>query len=774
MSSTAPSNWEWPTPPVKNPTGSALEVLSDFVGGGEGPLEAIVEGASVFIVTREGVLVDHVCGGTIKDDRICFVSASECGVNSHALKKSTNLPIGVYIKAPSTAHSARVVYADPVGQIDILKKFVDFIMTYPSAKKSEWAHIFQVLEKNPHFEDAMKELNISTTPLQGKKLSFKINTPRSEEASSKESPLSIATQPMSPSVIPKKREATEFSAALPNALRAKLDKETQVHTTLQLWDGLITQAYDEMGSLSSEEAENMLSATEVGMSLYNMATNCVTLIQELADMMETEKGSNIDAFKGVDFHLSDLHTKLTVPKGMEDLPGNTIWECINAIHGDMLKIPDPVEFTSLKATMREVKDRFSTLHDSAKAWSDGYDEALSDIKKQLVTPLSDKEISGIINKVQQQMSPNLMKEVAKEAERTAKIAISNFENSNSSDTYDNITERMITLEKQLLTTQASYPYDTDRIITGPEDIVCLWQEVPHISPGFGGIVDVHSILQRIHLLISKGSTPAELVSAIAKAKSLNLSMDEGLVMTSHTSMSPALFNADPILGVTEIGSLKKMADLRNRAKSSGVADRTEEVLPIASREVKAVIQKQFPGRELAPMRAMAIDMLNTSIQFLRNLFAWAEDTHLALSGGGNTEKDSWWLITFVMRSLFTKYLAPARVCAHRNHFASDAERAAEFTWSAIKSYNAILEIEEIGIQDHPMVMGAFSEWLVQNSGRKEATEAKAEVASMKEEIAELKQMLKDQQKALNEAQQAAKGAKSVADKAWNKAKGKSE
>ena len=138
-------------------------------------------------------------------------------------------------------------------------------------------------------------------------------------------------------------------------------------------------------------------------------------------------------------------------------------------------------------------------------------------------------------------------------------------------------------------------------------------------------------------------------------------------------------------------------------------------------------------------------------------------------GGGNSKKDSWWTISYVMRSLFTRYFAPVRVCSHRTHFSDHQEKASEFIWSAIRCHTATTSLLKTGIKDHAIVVGAFAEWLVHNSGRKEAVEAKESVEDLREEIKTLEEALKAQKKILTEVQAEALTAKKTADKAMSKA-----
>jgi hypothetical protein len=66
------------------------------------------------------------------------------------------------------------------------------------------------------------------------------------------------------------------------------------------------------------------------------------------------------------------------------------------------------------------------------------------------------------------------------------------------------------------------------------------------------------------------------------------------------------------------------------------------------------------------------------------------------------------------------------------------------------------------------VVGAFAEWLVHNSGRKEAVESKDSMDELKKEIKDLKDIVTAQQKTLTDVGNKAQTAKQLADRAISK------
>ena len=261
--------------------------------------------------------------------------------------------------------------------------------------------------------------------------------------------------------------------------------------------------------------------------------------------------------------------------------------------------------------------------------------------------------------------------------------------------------------------------------------------------------------------MSPQGTVEQNITASSKAAAQDLSLDEALVIHSHNYLIPPLFSNKKDKGVTELGNLKKYTDFRCRSGGSGLADEIERNLSTVTDEIKAVIEQELPGRECAPWRILARELLQSSETFIRNLINWVDESYANFTGGGNSPADSWWIITHVIRNMYMRYFAPVRICPHRVHYAGDNIRSGVFIWNAIQTHFATVALEKRGIKDHPIVVGAFAEWLVQNSGRQEASQAKIDLVTVKEEVKAIR-------KTINEVQTKANSAKQTADKAFQK------
>ena len=169
---------------------------------------------------------------------------------------------------------------------------------------------------------------------------------------------------------------------------------------------------------------------------------------------------------------------------------------------------------------------------------------------------------------------------------------------------------------------------------------------------------------------------------------------------------------------------------------------------------------------MGDLAIMATKMLDVSISFIGWFIQWVDDTQSVLvAAGGNQTSDVWWIMTRVMSAIFEDYFAPAHAtptCTrYRGH-------NCVILWGTIKTHVAAVSINERGIKDHPIVVGAYAQWLVRHSGRREAGEALKEAAKAIAIAAELKVSIGSQKGLLAELKTRVEAVKKVADKALAK------
>ena len=137
--------------------------------------------------------------------------------------------------------------------------------------------------------------------------------------------------------------------------------------------------------------------------------------------------------------------------------------------------------------------------------------------------------------------------------------------------------------------------------------------------------------------------------------------------------------------------------------------------------------------------------------------------------GGSPPESVWLIITRVLKEIFEEYLAPARSTGTDAGFVDKSDKASVIIWGAAKTDIAACKMSDKGIRNHPVVVGAYAQWMVGNSGLKEADAAKKEAAKACKAVSDFKSLLADQAKTLAEAKSKIEVVKKVADKAHQKA-----
>jgi hypothetical protein len=88
-------------------------------------------------------------------------------------------------------------------------------------------------------------------------------------------------------------------------------------------------------------------------------------------------------------------------------------------------------------------------------------------------------------------------------------------------------------------------------------------------------------------------------------------------------------------------------------------------------------------------------------------------------------------------------------------------------WGAAKTNAGVEQLLKQSLKDHPIVQGAFTQWLVGHSGRKEADMALEVAAKATIELATLRSLVTELSKTVMAAEKTAKEAKKTADRLHN-------
>ena len=332
------------------------------------------------------------------------------------------------------------------------------------------------------------------------------------------------------------------------------------------------------------------------------------------------------------------------------------------------------------------------------------------------------------------------------------------------------------LQLRLDTLEARLDVDNAKILVGatvlrsPLDLrgYCLEAGLPE-GINFGGFVDVYTLFLRIQSRMDS-VTLDKMVKTMKDVKSLDLTVAEAVVVHSHSSLVPPIFGK-VVEGhaSTSLSKLPNYKAWRNRSEMTGLAYTIEKSLSQVHKEISSIISQTIQGNRAAELRNMATTMVLNAQSFVTSLIRWVDETHEHLVDGGSPPEAVWLIITRVLKEIFEEYLAPARSTGTDAGFADKSHEASVMIWGAAKTDIASCKMSDKGIRNHPVVVGAYAQWMVGNSGLKEADAAKKEAAKACKAVSDFKSLLADQAKILAEAKSKIEVVKKVADKAHQKA-----
>ncbi len=150
--------------------------------------------------------------------------------------------------------------------------------------------------------------------------------------------------------------------------------------------------------------------------------------------------------------------------------------------------------------------------------------------------------------------------------------------------------------------------------------------------------------------------------------------------------------------------------------NSGMGYELEEHVENVRTEVEEVISLLY--NDYDRLQSLCISIVTRATDFILQFIRWVDETNASLVRAGNVPSDVWSLMTKVMRSIFEEGLAPARVTPTSSKFKDPLEQTSVMIWGVIRTHMATRAIIKKGFKDHPVVVGAYAQWLVSNPVKK--------------------------------------------------------
>ena len=696
-----------------SPRPSSGSVLFAATRGGDRiDSDAIAHGESVIVLLNDSSYSSLCCGLVGQTgQRICFKAKSVCTTDAH-LRSRIQPSAGIYIKSKD----ADKVFLAPVGDIAFFRTRKEEILSTGSISPAEWSQKFALWNQ-------ASTADIPPASLLVKKREAKAaQTPGKRKVPAREKILEDNTTNFSPSEIK--------------------NTENQFNAYERLW------RFDHSSSDPKPLVpdEYLLSKTV----LANMA-HLFKLQSDLTDIKvnqaaETEWTDN--NLETVNLRLGEIEAALgEVPSSIILAPN--VWTSLAQNAQDLQTLES--ELSKQQALTKAVDQKIETQDQDLTQLFQRSMGAFEDINRNLTTlttrvdnlntdhPVpapSSTDIASLIERIE-------ALETERKRDRT-KIEL---------------------LESRLGHGDDKFDLGGGHFLQSAGDVRAYLMRLVAMDIDFGGFVDVYNIFTRLHQYINSENTLHDVFKAKKDIKGLDLSEDEALVVFSHTSVMPPLFGGKRS-EKTEIGNLPTYAKWRTKSTQTGVAFDMEKYLSMVQGDVESIIREQYG--HLQELSAIANRMLIKSIDFVSQFIRWIDDTYAILLAGGNPSGDCWWLITRVIRCVFEDYLAPKRLTPTKTKYSSSLHQASVLIWGSVRCYLAADKMLQRGFKDHPVVVGAYSTWLVSNSGRKEASTMSAQIASINNNMATVTDSLHSVKKELSDLKSSVKSVKSTADSALSK------
>ena len=248
-----------------------------------------------------------------------------------------------------------------------------------------------------------------------------------------------------------------------------------------------------------------------------------------------------------------------------------------------------------------------------------------------------------------------------------------------------------------------------------------------IKVPFGGFCCLFNVLYRVYVRTTSSDFEGELKKNKMIRES-NSPKAEALSEYCLKTVIPTIFGTEqPASGKSDLSGLPTYAHWKKPKTRHGLFYQLSELLPVVKRECTSLINQAYPsGNRDQFFRRLAIDILHQSMNTIEALMRWIDETHEVLTGvGGNSNDASWFIITKIIRHLFERLYAPARLAPMGLDMNGKNEKGCLVLWAIIQTHMISEDLELRNIKDHPIVVGAYTEWIVANSGRREAEEVRA-------------------------------------------------
>ena len=730
--------------------------------GGEGnldPASEIIYGELImFVPTQEAAA--RICGAKIgaNSGKKCLLvkdAVDKCSVAKHnAQGPERALKPGFYLRAGPSARDRDYILEEPVGDASLFAAYGDLILGSRIRSSEFWLCAFGALASAPNTEAGIS----SFKTLEESHAEFAGNMATLDEL------------PTLEEVIVKREDQAETFSSPPDIVEASTMvhlSEMQLHEKLKENFGEVAQHVDDvMTSMASTMnlpfrhdasikallsfgfvESKRINENKVDVDVYKLKQGIMEADQE--DL--TKRVNNLSSTVGaVDRSWKEYKKPSQVPLYFEELNATSNWDVMLHLFNmgkqgarQLGKVEKSVNkefkgmfraFAGLAARVESLKDSMTRMKNANQTVVQDQGEPEDSHKGSVFSRY------GVTNQAQpSQVTFDSFKEdpafLQWSLDFSAKFNSQVEEVKAQLDSSDSMTR--------------AFPFE-GHVFRNPGDFQARMDMFDTKVP-FGGFCCLFNVLYRVYVRTTSSDFEGELKKNKMIRES-NSPKAEALSEYCLKTVIPTIFGTEqPSSGKSDLSGLPSYAHWKKPKTRHGLFYQLSELLPVVKRECTSLINKAYPsGNRDQFFRRLAIDILNQSMNTIEALMRWIDETHEVLTGvGGNSNDAAWFIITKIIRHLFERLFAPARLAPMGLDMEGKNEKGCLVLWAIVQTHMISEDLEIRNIKDHPIVVGAYTEWIVANSGRREAEEVRALNLKLTAQVESLSKDLESTKKKLD-------------------------
>ena len=687
-------------------------------GGGGGLPPDVIQGESVFALMTEVAYMDLCCSPVGKSGQVyCLNHSDDCSVASHVINRDNgntrSFGAGIFVRAPGTHN----VYCEPVGSIALLATHRTAILSHACRDVTQWPSLFNGWDNFSSSSDAAA----TREAVDRAKL---IQTPAKRSAG-------VSNLTGALDILNLGSPALEFSASDDAGLGAYEDVWSACATGINM---ALPASFTVKQFLS--DVWSKTKSTQERTAVFGLN------LDEDRRWADSEIESSNRRITDLEISMGSARENWTY--------GPTIWESVGAIATSVEAGPSAEDVTQSWSAVSKLASEFESMFSAVSSFKSTVGMEINHLSNKLASlEAGTGDTSGGSNPAEIAAITDMMNIMSARIEEMERERVRDRAAIDS-------------LQTRLEVGSQRFELRSGTVLRSARDLRAAIIAEAAEGIDFGGFVDVYNVwLRAINKSVGNPSM-LDALKTMKDVRAVGLSEDEAFVVHSFAGTLPG-----SISGIktekSSIPSLQTQVKWRNDSNTIGMACDLENNLSLVKSDVSIIIQEHY--RPFPDLASLAKDMQLHAIDFIQDFVRWVDDITKSLISSGNQPADVWVLVTTVMRAIFEEGIAPNRITPTKTSFDADnSHRASVMIWGAVRTYLATDAIQKKGFKDHPVVVGAYAKWLVNHSGKKDASEAKVAVQKLKGESGELRNTAATK-KSVSSLETRVETVKGVADKA---------